>query len=496
MYPKLLELKNISKDFGPTKALSNISFTLERGEVHCLVGENGAGKSTLIKILAGIHGQDSGEIFIDGGQAEIKSPNASKHLGISVVHQELMLCADLTVAENIFLGKEDMRGGFLDKKAQLKRAVKILNNIDHFIDADAVVNTLSTAKRQVTEIARAVSAGARIVIFDEPTSSLSNEEAEKLFTIILGLRDEGIGIIYISHRLEEIFRIASRVTVLRDGYSIGTLTGTEINRDAIITMMVGRELKNFYIRNNSPMDKVLFEAENVSGGPIQNISFYVREGEILGFAGLIGAGRTELMHLIFGIDHRTGGSFTMAGQNVRIRNTGEAIRCGITLVPEDRKLQGLFLEKGIAFNMSICSLKDIIRRLRVNTKFERELIEKYGGAMKLKMAHYDQEVRALSGGNQQKVLIGRWLAVAEKVLIMDEPTKGIDVGSKADIYQIIDELAGRGYGIIIVSSELQEIIGMCDRVYVMHDFTIAGCLEKENLNQVAIMNYAMGGKSG
>lgn len=492
MSTKLLELKNIKKFFGPTKALNGVSFDLNPGEVHCLVGENGAGKSTLIKILAGLHKPDGGEVYIKGKLEQIDSPNVSEALGIRVVHQELNLCEHLTVAENIFLGNESKKGIFLDKREQVKRAREVLKEIDPSINANAVVQTLSTGKRQITEIARAVSGSTNVIIFDEPTSSLSDAETNKLFTIVENLRDKGIGVIYISHRMEEIFRLADRVTVLRDGESVGTLTKEEVEKDKIVSMMVGRSLTNYYIRNNKASDEILFEAENVSGGIIPNASFYVRKGEILGFSGLIGAGRTELMRLIFGIDEKSSGVFRIEGKEVKLNSPKTAVQNGITYIPEDRKLEGLFLEKSIGFNTSICSLEQIIKKFHVNRKVEQDLVDKYGNKMKLKMTTSNQEVRALSGGNQQKVLIARWLTVSKKVIILDEPTRGIDVGSKADIYKILDELAGQGYGIILVSSELQEIIGMCDRVYVMRDSKITGCLEKEEIDQVSIMNYAMG----
>ncbi len=492
MSTKLLELKNIKKFFGPTKALNGVSFDLNPGEVHCLVGENGAGKSTLIKILAGLHKPDGGEVYVNGNPVHIETPNISEALGIRVVHQELNLCEHLTVAENIFLGNESKKGIFLDKREQVKKAREVLREIDPGINANAVVQTLSTGKRQITEIARAVSGSTNVIIFDEPTSSLSDAETNKLFTIVENLRDKGIGVIYISHRMEEIFRLADRVTVLRDGESVGTLLKEEIEKDKIVSMMVGRNLTNYYIRNHKASDEILFEVENVSGGMISNAGFYVRKGEILGFSGLIGAGRTELMRLIFGIDEKNFGTFRMEGKEIKLNSPKAAVQNGVTYIPEDRKLEGLFLEKSIGFNTSICSLAQIIKKFRVNRKAEQDMVMRYGNRMKLKMASHNQEVRALSGGNQQKVLIARWLTVSKKVIILDEPTRGIDVGAKADIYRILDELSGQGYGIILVSSELQEIIGMCDRVYVMRDSKITGCLEKEEIDQVAIMNYAMG----
>lgn len=492
METKLLELKNISKSFGPTKALSGVSFDLNRGEIHCLVGENGAGKSTLIKMLAGIHTPDAGEIYMNGSQVQIDSPNVSESLGISVVHQELMLCTDLTVAENIFLGTEAKKGAFLDKRTQIKRTKELLAEIDPGVDPNAVVNTLSNGKKQIVEIARAASHGKNVVVFDEPTSSLSREETDNLFRIVEGLRDKGIGIIYISHRLDEIFRLADKVTILRDGQTVGTLVGDEITEQTIVEKMVGRNIENYYTRNQKPTEEKLFEAEHVSGGVIRDASFYVKKGEILGFYGLIGAGRTELMRLIYGVDKIENGVLRMEGKEFVPKNTTDAKKHGVSYLPEDRKNEGLFLRESIGFNMSICTLDQIIKNFRVNKKREGELVSEYGTSMKLKMASVDQQVQSLSGGNQQKVLIGRELAVLKKMLILDEPTRGIDVGAKADIYRLLDDLTAEGFGIVLVSSELQEIVGMCDRVYVMRDFKISGCLNKEEINQVSIMNCAIG----
>ena len=492
METKLLELKNISKSFGPTKALSGVSFDLNRGEIHCLVGENGAGKSTLIKMLAGIHTPDAGEIYMDGKRVQVNSPSMSESLGISVVHQELMLCTDLTVAENMFLGTEPAKGIFLDRRAQLKQAKELLAEIDPSVDPNAVVNSLSNGKKQIVEIARAASHGKNVVVFDEPTSSLSREETDNLFRIVEGLRDKGVGIIYISHRLDEIFRLADKVTILRDGHTVGTLVGDQIIESTIVEKMVGRSIDNYYTRNNKPTEEKLLEAEHISGGVIRDASFYVKKGEILGFYGLIGAGRTELMRLIYGVDKMESGILRMEGAEFKPRNTTTGKKYGVSYLPEDRKNEGLFLRESISFNMSICTLDQVIKNLHVDKKRENELVAKYGDIMNLKMASVNQQVQALSGGNQQKVLIGRELSVLKKVLILDEPTRGIDVGAKADIYSLLDELTAEGYGIILVSSELQEVVGMCDRVYVMRDYKISGCLNKEEISQVSIMNYAIG----
>lgn len=488
----LLELKNVTKRFGTTVALSGVSFDLKPGEVHALCGENGAGKSTLINLLGGIHQPNSGTIFLEGKEVKITSPNVSRDLGISVVHQELLICEDLTVAENIFLGNEFVKGKLLDKAAQRKAAAEALAKCNAQINPDATVRTLSTANKQIVEISRAVSAGAKCVIFDEPTSSITERDAENLFGIIDRLRSSGVGIIYISHRLEEIFRLADRVTVLRDGQTVGTLTGSQIQQNTIVQMMVGRELSQYYIRNNTPGEKVIFEADHISGEKVNDSSFFVKEGEIVGFSGMVGSGRTELMRILFGVDKKQTGTVKIDGQPVEITSPSSAVKHGIVYLPEDRKKEGLFLRMPVRFNTTIASLKEFMRGLSVNKSKEEELSLRYAKPLRLK-AEQNHNVVALSGGNQQKVLMGRWLNVARKIIILDEPTRGIDVGAKSDIYRILDELSGEGYGIVIVSSELQEIVGMCDRVYVMRDHAIAGCVEGSQVTQEDIMKIAAGG---
>jgi len=488
----LLELKNITKSFGTTVALSNVSFDLRPGEVHALVGENGAGKSTLINLLGGIHQPNDGTIIVEGKEVKIHGPNDARALGISVVHQELMICEHLTVAENIFLGEEFLKGGFLDNAAQRKAAEAALERVGAEFSADEIVRKLSTANRQIVEITRAVSAGAKCVIFDEPSSSITEKDTEKLFAIVKKLRSEGIGVIYISHRLDEIFELADRVTVLRDGQTVGTIQGDEINRDNIIRMMVGRDLSQYYIRNNKPSEEVVFEVENISGEKVNDSSFFVRKGEIVGFAGMVGSGRTELMRIIYGVDKKDTGTIRVCGNECVIKNPASAIAQGIVYLPEDRKKEGLFLRASVKYNASIASVNEFISNLRVDKTKESEIGLRYAAPLHLK-ATQDQPMFSLSGGNQQKVLMARWLNVAQKIIILDEPTRGIDVGAKADIYRILDELTAKGYAIIMVSSELQEIVGMCDRVYVMRDHAIAGCVEGEDITQIKIMEIAAGG---
>ncbi len=494
MAETLLELKHVTKNFGNTVALSDVSFDLKAGEVHALCGENGAGKSTLINILGGIHKPTEGQIIVEGKEVKINGPKDAAALGISIVHQELLICEDLTVAENIFLGEEFVKGRFLDKKAQMEATEEALKAVDAEFSADEVVRRLSTANRQIVEITRAVSANAKCVIFDEPTSSITEKDTENLFRIVKKLRENGVGIIYISHRLDEVFELADRVTVLRDGQTVGTITGDDINQDTLVSMMVGRKLDQFYIRDGKPTDEVIFEVENISAEKVNSSSFYVKKGEIVGFAGMVGSGRTELMRVIYGIDPKDTGTVKVGGKEVHITGPASAVQNGIIYLPEDRKGEGLFLRMSVRDNTTITSLKRFINKLRIDHKTEEEIATKYAKPLRLK-ATMDQMVQSLSGGNQQKVLMARWLNVAEKIIILDEPTRGIDVGAKADIYRILDGLAQDGYAIVMVSSELQEIVGMCDRVYVMRNHRIAGCVEGEDITQVKIMEIAAGGSA-
>lgn len=488
----VLELKDITKRFGSTVALAGVSFDLRPGEVHALVGENGAGKSTLINILGGVHQPTSGTIFVDGEATIIPSPKQAQGLGISVVHQEMVVCEDLTVAENIFLGREFKNGFFLDKSTQIKEAEEALRRVNAQFSANEVVRRLSTANKQMVEITMAISSNAKCIIFDEPTSSITENDAKNLFAVIKKLCKEGVAVIYISHRMEEILELADRVTILRDGKAVGTMEKDEIDQNKIVAMMVGRELTQFYQRKNKPQDEILFEVEHISGQKVNDSSFYVKKGEIVGFAGLVGAGRTEMMREIFGLDPRDTGIIKVAGKPVNITSPSTAVENGVVYLPEDRKQEGLFLRMSVRDNITIVSVREFIRNFRVNRRKENELAHRYTEPLRLK-ATMDQPVQSLSGGNQQKVLMARWLNVADKVLILDEPTRGIDVGSKADIYRILDEASGKGYAVIIVSSEMQEIVGMCDRVYVMHDYHIVGVLEGDDITQVNIMKMAAGG---
>ncbi len=488
----LLQMKNISKSFSGINVLKGIDFELNSGEVHAILGENGAGKSTLIKILGGIHHADTGKIIINGTERKINDVRAARASGISIIHQEIVLVPYLSVAENLFLGQEKHSHiGLLDKKKMLTEAQGMFDSFGLEIDAGNMVTELTIAQRQLVEIVKAVFFNARIIVMDEPTSSLSEFEVQKLFVTIQQLKAKGVGIIYISHKLSELFQISDRVTVLRDGHRIATKKLTETTTDDLITMMVGRELKEFYTRTfNTPGDIVLEVKGLRRKNVIADVSFSVRAGEVIGFSGLLGAGRSEIMRAIFGLDPLDSGEIYLKGKKVVISNPRDAIKLGIAFVPEDRKKEGLVLENTLLFNMTLLVLSKIMRLLRINTQKRNQIIENYIKRFSIKTSSQYQIVSSLSGGNQQKVLIAKWLAIEPCVLILDEPTRGVDVGAKAEIYDIINNLAKSGVAVILVSSELPEIINMCDRAYVVCKGRISGHLERSEFSQEKIMTCA------
>jgi len=487
----LLEMKSIQKSFPGVQALRDVSLDVRAGEVHALLGENGAGKSTLIKILGGIYALDEGSIFIEGKQVSINNVHDSQLQGISVIHQELVLVPKMTVAENIFLGREPMKHGVVDKAALNKNASSLLNNFDLDIDPDILVEALTIAQQQMVEITKALSFNSRILVMDEPTSSLSDKEVDFLFEIIAKLKKQGVGIIYISHRMSELNTISDRVTVLRDGEYIGTVNTRETDHDTLISMMVGRQLTNYYTRTFSELKEKILEVKNLSDGHfIKNVSFDLYKGEILGFAGLVGAGRSEVMKCLFGLDPFIEGEIILRGKKVQIKNPNDAMKLGFALVPESRKKEALFLVQSVKFNTSIKVLKEFIKGIFVNDSKEEAITADYIEQMSIKTPSSLQQVGNLSGGNQQKVVIGRWLATKPQILILDEPTRGVDVGAKAEIYAIMNDLAQQGISIIMISSELPEVINMSDRVVVMANGTLAGCLNRDSLNQEAIMHMA------
>ena len=491
----LLEMKGITKSFPGVKALQNVDYQLKAGEIHALLGENGAGKSTLIKVLGGIYHPDSGKIFIDGKEVAISDVNTARENGISIIHQELVLVPRMTVAENIFLGREPMGKLGVDKVKMTAAAQQMLDNFNVGIAADTEIADLTIAKQQMVEIVKAISFNCRILVMDEPTSSIADKEVQALFGIMRDLTKRGVGIIYISHKMSEIFEICDRVTVLRDGTYIDTCVVAQTTRDQLVSLMVGRELDQYYVRDHVDSDEVVMRCEHISDGKklhsrVKDVSFELHKGEILGFAGLVGAGRSETMQCIFGLTKGSKGEIELEGKKVKIRNAVDAMNYGIAMVPEDRKLEGLYHVQSVRFNSTIEVLHEFISHLHVNSAREAEITQEYIDKMHTKTPSQEQTVTNLSGGNQQKVMIGRWMATHPKVLILDEPTRGVDVGAKAEIYEIMNELTKQGVSIIMISSELPEIINMSDRVYVMYEGRVTGCINRENISQESIMHLA------
>ena len=495
----ILEMKNIKKSFSGVHALNGIDFSLEQGEVHALLGENGAGKSTLIKVLGGIYQPDHGSIYIEGTMVKIDKVQTARELGIGIIHQEIVLVPYLSVAQNIFLGREPVTTlGTVDSRKMVKRAHEMVADLGLDIDVRIPVEELTIAQQQMVEIVKAISFDARILVMDEPTSSLSDEEVVKLFETIERLKEQKVSIIYISHRMEELFRISHRITVIRDGEYVGTQITSETNVSELVSMMVGRTLDNFYIREYNDLEnaETVLKVENLnSRGAFSDINFKVRRGEVLGFAGLVGAGRSEIMMSIFGCKpYWTSGKVFLNGESVRFRNSLEAINKGIGFVPEDRKKQGLILNNTVGYNISIASLKYIMSGFSISKKKRAENIQNYIKKLQIKTYSQDTSVVNLSGGNQQKVVLAKWLATKPSLLILDEPTRGVDVGAKYEIYNIINQLAAEGIAVIFISSELPEVINMCDSVCVVKEGKVVKQLEKSELSQENIMYLAAGGK--
>ncbi|MDR1700455.1 MAG: sugar ABC transporter ATP-binding protein [Lachnoclostridium sp.] len=488
----LLEMKNIDKSFGSNMVLQNVSIKIDSGEVLALLGENGAGKSTLIKILGGIYSRDKGDIYINGSEVRINSVADAREHGVSVIHQELMLCPNVTIAENIFIGNElHGKGGFVHLKKQIEMAQEKINRYGLPLEASMVLNRLTIAQQQMVEIIRAVSFGSKIIVMDEPTSSLTENEVKILFSMIKKLKSEGVGIIYISHRLEEIFEITDRVSVLRDGQNAGTFLTGKSNKEELVAAMVGRELSKYYIKDSIPSDEIIMSVKNLSDGKIvKNVSFDLKKGEILGLSGLVGAGRSETMECLFGLRKAVSGTIKIADKEVIFKKPKQAMDCGIGFVPEDRKNEGLFPSQSVKFNGSITILSQLFRRLRYFKTKENSMIDKMIKSVQIKVTGKDQNVGELSGGNQQKVMIGKWLISTKKILILDEPTRGVDVKTKAEIYSLINNLAKSGLTIIMVSSELPELMNMCDRIVVLSRGYSTGTLQKDEFDQKKIMMYA------
>ena len=491
----LLEVRQATKQFPGVKALKGVDLTLHKGEVLAVIGENGAGKSTLMKILAGVQLQDTGEFLLDGNPAEIQSVHDALAKGVALIHQELNLADNLDVGSNIFLGREPLRMGLIDRGTIRRECRKHLESVGLDVDPDTIVDTLSIGRQQMVEIAKALSINARVLIMDEPTSSLSQAETENLFKVIKDLRSRGVSVVYISHRLGEVKELADRVTVLRDGENAGDLGREEINHDAMVRLMVGRDVSQFYQHEVHEPGEVVLEAKALRTPvhPGQELNFSVRAGEIVGVAGLVGAGRTELLQTLFGVTPLVAGEIRVGGERVDPQNPIEAIRAGLALAPEDRKQQGLALEMCVRENMSLPSLRRDQRMGFLNRGQEDDITAEMTRDMRIKTPSPEQIVRYLSGGNQQKVVLGKWLAMKPKLLMLDEPTRGIDVGAKQEIYGLMEELAKQGVAILFVSSEMEEALGMSDRALVMHEGRITGELKREELSEEAVMQLATGG---
>lgn len=490
-----LKLDRICKSFPGVRALNNVHFELCRGEIHALMGENGAGKSTFIKVITGVYHQDEGEILLNGEKLTIRNPKEAYKHSIAAIYQHSTSYPHLSITENIFIGHEDVAGPLRTIRwAPLhKRAAELLRELGSDLDPHTPVGNLTVAEQQVVEIAKAISANASILIMDEPTASLSQRECDNLYAIAEKLRDSGVSIIFISHRFEDMFRLADRVTVLRDGQYIGTWNVKDITQDELITAMVGRQIDNIYPEKDCPIGDEIFRVENLRRtGYYSKVSFGLKAGEILGFTGLVGAGRTEVMQSIFGTDPLDGGEIYMEGKQLKIRKPLDAMRAGIGLLPEDRLKQSLILDWEIYRNITLANLAPYTHATIVNTKQEREKAAEIGARIAVKAPTVYEKVSKLSGGNQQKVVICKLLNSDLKVLILDEPTKGVDVGAKNQIYEIMIELAGQGYGIIMISSDMPEIIGMSDRIIAMHEGTVSGEFLRGQATQEQILTAVMG----
>ena len=494
--PKLLlRMEGIYKSFPGVQALSDAKFDLRYGEVHALVGENGAGKSTLMKILGGIYNKDAGRVILEEQEVEITSPAMAQHLGISIIHQELNLMPHLTVGQNIFIGREPRTKipFVVDDKSTNEKAIRLFEMLNLRLDPNTKVADLTVAKQQMVEIAKALSFNAKILVMDEPTAALTDAEIEELFTIIRQLRDKGVGVVHISHRLEELKLISDRVTVMRDGKYVNTLNTSDAKIDQIISLMVGRTIfESAPELPENPNQEVVLEVRNLNRGKVlRDISFSLKRGEILGFAGLIGAGRTEVARAIFGADTHESGEILIKGKRVHIKSPGDAVKHGIGYLSEDRKRYGLALAMDVKENVALAAMKKFLRMFgwmdsKKTVARGREMIS----ALNIKTPSLDQKVKFLSGGNQQKVVIGKWLTADTDILIFDEPTRGIDVGAKSEIYKLLNDLAHQGKAIIMISSELPEILRMSHRVVVMCEGRVTGVLNAGEATQESIMKYA------
>ncbi len=491
-----IEMKGINKAFGSNQVLKDAGFLLKDGEVHALMGENGAGKSTLMKILTGVYTRDAGTVLVDGKEVVYKSPQEAEKAGIVFIYQELNVLFDLTVEENLFMGKEITKAfGICDRKAMRKKAQEVMDKMGVNIPINAVMSDLSVGQQQMVEICKALMVDAKVLIMDEPTAALTQSETEGLFRLIKDLRKKGVSIVYISHRMEEIFELCDRITILRDGSYVGTENIKDINMDDIVRMMIGREIGERYPKREGVKigDEVLCVENLTKNKVFENVNFRVHAGEVLGVSGLMGAGRTEIMHAIFGNLPYDSGRVLINGEAMEIRCARDAINAGIGFITEDRKTEGLLLEKSIAENIELANLGKVSSRSVLSKAKGKALVKKGIEEFRIKCFGPEHECSNLSGGNQQKVVIAKWVYTDPKVLILDEPTRGVDIGAKKEIYNVINDLAAKGVAIIMVSSELPEVLGMSDRIMVVHEGKVTGIIDAAQADQEKVMTLATGG---
>ena len=490
-----IEMRGINKSFGSNQVLKDAGFLLKDGEVHALMGENGAGKSTLMKILTGVYTKDAGTVLVDGVEVNYKNPQEAEKAGIVFIYQEINSLFDLTVEENLFMGKEITKGfGICDKKAMRAKAQEVMDRLGVSIPIDAVMGDLSVGQQQMVEICKALMVDAKVLIMDEPTAALTQSETEVLFEVMKGLVEKGVSIVYISHRMEEIFELCDRITILRDGSYIGTEYIKDITMDDVVKMMIGREIGERFPQRDVTLGEEVIRVENLSHPRyFKDVNFSVRAGEVLGVSGLMGAGRTEVMHAIFGNMPEATGKIFIDGKEVSITNPREAIAAGIGFITEDRKTEGLLLEKPISDNIEVANLKKVSIRNILNPKKQVELVKKGIEEFRIKCFGPQHECHNLSGGNQQKVVLAKWIYTEPKILILDEPTRGVDIGAKKEIYSVINDLAAKGVAVILVSSELPEVLGMSDRIMVVHEGHVTGIIDAATADQEKVMTLATGG---
>ena len=489
MGAEILRVEGVSKRYGGVHALEQVNFDLRYGEVHALVGENGAGKSTLIKVLGGIIPRNEGRVLFEGKEVDFQRPIEALHAGIAIIHQELSMMPSLTVIENMFMGRMPSRLGVVNWANLERRTRQAMTVIDLQVDPYAAVRDLTISQRQMIEIARALTAEAKLIIMDEPNSSLTQSESERLFAVIESLKARGIAIIYVSHKIEEVLRISDRITVLRDGKYVGTVAREEATEQRIIGMMVGRELDRTLISAPEKIGDVLLDVRKLSGARFQDVTFQVRKGEIVAFSGLVGAGRSEVASAIFGAEQFSGGEIRFDGRSVRFKSPQNAIRAGIAMVQEDRKVLSLFMNMTIERNVTMAELPFMSKGI-TSDGAERRLAEQMVRSLDIRLASVNDPVSSLSGGNQQKTVLGRWLATKPKLLILDEPTHGVDVGAKAEIYGLIRDLANAGMGVMLISSELPEVLALAHRIVVMHEGRVTGIVERADATEEMLMAYA------